>query len=64
MVGLPSLSKSRRIWLGLGAGPARLDPNTIDAQAVPPKTSTERIAEVINRLCLEAPAKEPETPEN
>jgi hypothetical protein len=57
------IGEQRRILLGLGAGPARLDPNTIDAQAVPPKTSTEKIAEVINRLCLESPAKAPE-PEN
>jgi hypothetical protein len=57
------LGGQRRILLGLGL-PRRQDQDTIDAQAVPAKTSTERIAEVINRLCLEAPVKEPETPEN
>jgi hypothetical protein len=57
------LGEQRRILLGLGVGPARQDPNTIDAQAVRAKTSTQRIAEVINRLCLESPTQAPE-PEN
>jgi len=57
------LGEQRRILLGLGL-PRRQDQDTIDAQALPAKTSTERIAEVINRLCLEAPVKEAETPEN
>jgi hypothetical protein len=58
------IGEQRRILLGLGAGPRRQDQDTIDAQAVPAKTSTERIEEVINRLCLEAPAKEREPPGN
>jgi hypothetical protein len=36
--------------------PHRADPLLVDVQAAPAKTSTERIAEVIERLCLEAPS--------
>jgi hypothetical protein len=48
--------ESRRIMLGLSL-PARADQVILDSQAPPAKNSTERIAEVINRLCLEGPEK-------
>ena len=49
--------ESRRIMLGLEL-PRRADPLLVEVQAAPPKTSTERIAEVIERLCLEAPPED------
>ena len=57
---LAKFSESRRIMLGLEL-PRRADPLLVEVQAAPPKTSTERIAEVIERLCLEAPQTVPET---
>jgi hypothetical protein len=51
---LAKFLESRRIMLGLEL-PRRADPLLVDVQAAPPKTTTERIAEVINRLCLEGP---------
>ena len=56
---LAKFLESRRIMLGLEL-PRRADPLLVEVQAAPPKTSTERIAEVIERLCLEAPEKPPE----
>jgi hypothetical protein len=50
---------SRRIMLGLEL-PRRADPLLFDVQAAPPKTGTERFAEVIERLCLEGPEEPPE----
>jgi hypothetical protein len=47
--------EQRRLLLSLSAGPARPDAQMIDAQAEPPKTSTDRIREVVERLCLEGP---------
>jgi hypothetical protein len=49
--------------LGLAQRP-RSDPSTIEAQAVPAKTSTQRIKEVMDRLCLEKPRDEPEPAED
>ena len=37
--------------------PRRADPLLVEAQPASPKTSTERIAEVIERLCLEGPTE-------
>jgi hypothetical protein len=37
--------------------PGRADPLLVDAQAPAPKTSTDRIDEVIERMCLEGPQK-------
>ena len=56
---LAKFLESRRIMLGLEL-PRRADPLLVEAQAEPMKTSTERIAAVIDRLCLEAPQKPPE----
>jgi hypothetical protein len=50
------LIESRRIMLGLTL-PARADQVILDSQAPPAKSSTQRIAEVIDRLCLEGPEK-------
>jgi hypothetical protein len=44
--------ESRRILLGLAA-PRPADQQTIEAQAPPRATSTDRIAEVLERLCIE-----------
>jgi hypothetical protein len=56
---LAKFLESRRIMLGLEL-PRRADPLLVEVQSAPPKTSTERIAEVIERLCLEAPQRPPE----
>jgi hypothetical protein len=40
--------------------PRRADPLLVEAQAPAPKMGTERIAEVIERMCLEGPQKPPE----
>jgi hypothetical protein len=47
--------------LGLGL-PRRADPLLVEAQTPAPKMGTDRIAEVIERLCLEDSSKsEPES---
>jgi hypothetical protein len=53
---LAKFLESRRIMLGLEL-PRRADPLLVEAQPASPKTSTERIAEVIERLCLEGPTE-------
>jgi hypothetical protein len=55
---LAKFLESRRIMLGLEL-PRRADPLLFDVQAAPPKTGTERIAEVIERLC-QGPEEPPE----
>ena len=57
---LAKFLESRRIMLGLEL-PRRADPLLVEAQTPVPKTSTDRIAEVIERLCLEGPQTARET---
>jgi hypothetical protein len=51
--------ESRRVILGLEL-PRRADPLLVEAQAAPPKTGNERIAEVFERMYLEGPKMESE----
>jgi hypothetical protein len=44
--------------------PRRADPLLFESQTPAPKTSSDRIAEVIERMCLEGPVPEKREPEN
>jgi hypothetical protein len=60
---LAKFLESRRIMLGLEL-PRRADPLLVEVQTPAPKASTDRIAEVVERMCLEGPQMEKPEPEN